>query len=493
MDKIPVAQITESAEQAVSYVPPEDKFYVRLIEGRFQNLRRMISWPLLILFFALVWIQVDGQPWLFFSFAERKIFLFGWIVSWHDLPIMAGLMIAGACLLFFMAVAWGRVWCGFACPQSIWTWMFIRIEQWAEGKANVRAKNDKLPLTGKRLARRILKHVLWLGAALFTTITFTGYFVPVRELIGDLVTLESSVITLGWLISMTSLTYLNAGLVREKICLHACPYSRFQGVMFDTHTRTVSYDLNRGEPRRLNRKAAQQTGVQYAEASNANSSAVSENSSASSCSSAKKGDCVDCNICVQVCPVGIDIRDGLQAACIDCGACIDACDEVMAKIGKPMGLIRFASEAELAGSSEAKSGLASLFRPKLAGYASVVACSIVAVLFGFMNTLDLLVEVRRDRLQLYTKMDSETVCNNYYLKVEAFDNGINQVQVSVEGLDNLKLHGQPNINMNTDNAAWRTYRVCTNQAQQPRNEIQFVLSTPDAEVRKKTTFLTSSI
>jgi len=534
MDKIPVTQITESQSSVLeSYIPPEDKLYVRLIEGRFQTLRRVVSWPMILMFFALAWVQVDGQPWLFFSFAERKIFLFGLTLSWHDLPIMAGMMIAGACLLFFMAVAWGRVWCGFACPQSVWTWMFIRIEEWAEGKANQRVKNDQLPLKGKRLARRVLKHVLWLAAALFTTITFTGYFIPIRELISDLVMMESSLLVLGWLVSMAALTYLNAGLVREQICLHACPYSRFQAVMFDSDTSTVSYDLNRGEPRRLNRKAerssaakqwgkqeewnkqvtaktgmenqtvnsqqasqVQPQGVQLQAhtAFDDNLIATSTSSESSSCSPEKKtGDCIDCSICVQVCPVGIDIRDGLQAACIDCGACIDACDEVMVKIGKPIGLIRFASEEELAGGKK-KVGIRGLMRPKLAGYATVMACSVVAVLLGFMNTLDLLVEIRRDRLELFTRVDNHTVCNKYNLKVESFDSAIEAVSVSVAGLDNLKLHGEANIDIKENNSAWRSYRVCApDGAQQARTEIQFIFSTPGSEVRKKTTFLTSSI
>lgn len=510
MNKIPVTQIDEAQiEEIRSYYPPEDKFYVRLIEGRFQNLRRLISWPLLAMFFILAWVQVDGQPVLFFSFVERTIYLFGLTLSWHDLPIMAGLMIAGACLLFFMAVGWGRVWCGFACPQSIWTWMFIRIEDWAEGKASLRAKNDKLPLTGIRLARRILKHVLWILAALYTTLTFSGYFVPIGQLIVDLATWEAPLYTVGWVISMAALTYLNAGLVREKICLHACPYSRFQSVMFDKNTQTVTYDVARGEPRRMSRRRRNEKAERSSNAGNqsadvmnpvahhdlpvAASVASTAEPDAIKAQAAKRGDCVDCGICVQVCPVGIDIRDGLQAPCIDCGACIDACDEVMNKIGLPTGLIRFASEAELEGESDGREGWRAVFRPKLAGYATVMSCAIVAVMVGFMNTIDLLVEVRRDRMELFTRIDDQTVCNNYHLKVESFNRGIEAVTVSVDGITDLKLHGQKEISISENNATWRSYRVCSSTADLPRTEIQFVFSTAESEVRKKTTFLTRSI
>lgn len=475
VEKTPFIQLSEPT-----------KYHVRLIEGQYQKLRRLVSWPMIALFFGLAWVKVDNVPWLFFSFAERKIFLFGTVVSWHDLPIMAGLMIAGACLLFFMAVAWGRVWCGFACPQSIWTWIFIRIEQWTEGKASIRAKNDQLPLTGKRLLRRISKHTLWLATALFTALTFTGYFLPIRELVYDLFTLNSSLMVSGWLFSMTALTYLNAGLVREQICLHACPYSRFQGVMFDSDTRTVSYDAGRGEPRRV-RKAGTAS-RQNLIATDLSNPAYDTELRDLSASNITGGDCIDCTICVQVCPVGIDIRDGLQAACIDCGACIDACDEVMLKVGKPKGLVRFASEHELAGSKPR-----SLFRPKLAGYATVVLCALSAVLYGFMNTTDLLIEVRRDRQTLFTKIDQHTVCNQYNLKVENFDHNQQQISVTVTGLEQLQLHGQSTISTTDDNATWRAYRVCTSQAKQANSKIEFVFTSGVKEIRKSTTFLTGSI
>lgn len=225
MEKIPVVQ---------DYTPSfaeDGKIHVRLTKGRFQNLRRLTSWPLMALFFGLVWIQIDGQPWLLFSFAQHQIVLFGNALSWHDLPLLAGLLIASACLLFFMAVAWGRVWCGFACPQSIWTWLFIRIEDFTEGQASKRARAEGQPLRGERLLRRIAKHMLWIGLATLTALTFTGYFIPIREIVSDAVQLQLSPAISGWLAIMAGLTYANAGLVREKICLHACPYSRFQSVM----------------------------------------------------------------------------------------------------------------------------------------------------------------------------------------------------------------------------------------------------------------------
>lgn len=496
MQQIPVNRVRSDSE----IIERPQKFYVRLTEGRFQNWRRLVSTPLIVAFFLLSWMQWDGQPLLLFSFEERRIYLFGGQMSWHDLPLMAGLMIAGACLLFFMAVGWGRVWCGFACPQSIWTWLFIRIEQLTEGKASQRAKNDHLPLTGKRLLRRLAKHLLWLAFSFLTALAFTGYFLPVQELFVGFFTLDLSLAVWGWLISMAALTYVNAGLVREKICLHACPYSRFQGVMFDQHTRTVSYEATRGEPRRLRGKNGQDDLIPALNLAVAPVQTVVQKSAVNDSSiteiKASAGDCVDCTICVQVCPAGIDIRDGLQAACIDCGACIDACDQVMDKVGKPRGLIRFASEVELARPAD-EAGTQTLMRPKLAGYAAVMLLALGAVMLGFTQTKDLLLEIRRDRGALFTRLDNNQICNHYKIKVEGYQQGVQSVRISTAGLDGLTLYGDQSLNLDDNNAGWRAYRVCAPEPAGLTQEIRFIVETdgeqvPLSRIEKTTTFLTGS-
>ena len=429
------------------------KFHVRLIAGRFQTLRRLASWPMIALFFGLVWVETDGHPWFLFSFEQHRIVLFAHALSWRDLPILMWLLIAAANLLFFTTVAYGRVWCGFACPQSVWTWMFIRIENMTEGSANKRAKCERQELDPEHMLRRISKHTLWILLALLTAITFTGYFAPIRVLVTEAMSFELSRTMTSWLVIATSLTYIHAGLVREKICLHACPYSRFQSSMFEPETKTVSYDTVRGEPRDKNQSIS--------------------------------GGCIDCTVCVQVCPTGIDIRDGLQAACIDCGACIDACDSVMDKINQPKGLIRFTSENQLAGIGEPKK-----HRPKLLAYGSIIAISLLAVVYSFANATPLSVAIQRDRNTLFTEEDGGSICNHYQVKIEDISDNQRAIQVSLTAPTPFELRGPRTINLRADNSAWLQYSVCsTNHAKTPRSAVIFLFESEKFSIRKESTFI----
>lgn len=433
------------------------KIHVRLTEGRFQNLRRLISWPLLLAFFGLVWVQVDGQAWLLFDFTQRRIVVFGRYFSWQDLHIMTGMMIAGAALLFTLAMAWGRVWCGFACPQSIWIWLFLRIEHWVEGRSTQRARSEHLPLRGLRLLRRSIKHGLWLLLALATSLTFTGYFVPIRDMLMQLVTMEASLPLLTWLLCMTLLTYLNAGLVREQICLHACPYSRFQGVMMDDATRKVSYDRIRGEPRRSSEHP--QPAVDA---------------------------CIDCTLCVQVCPTGIDIRKGMQAACIDCAACIDACDQVMHKTDQPTGLIRFASEKALRGES------GGFWRPRLVGYLLITLVALFATGYGFVSKKELTAEIRRERGELFRWLSDGQLCNFYHIKVEGFDPTLTQVQVKLLNQPELQLYGPEYLPLD-NRGDWVAYRICTTSPQASTLPLLVQFTANKTVLVKKSSFITRSV
>ncbi|WP_415896785.1 cytochrome c oxidase accessory protein CcoG [Neptuniibacter sp. QD72_48] len=460
--EIPITMIQEAPP-----LPGNGKFHVRLVEGFYQNLRRFTSWPMLALFFGLVWVRINGDPLVLFDFESHRIFLFGAEFSWYDLPVLAGLLIAGASLLFFMAVGWGRIWCGFACPQSIWTWIFIRIEDWTEGRAALRSKSEEKSLTGVRLVRRVLKHGLWLLVSVATAITFSGYFVPIEQLLQSIFSLEASLFVFTWIISMALLTYFNAGLVREKVCLHMCPYSRFQGVMFDEDTRTVAYNPLRGEPRTHLRGKEE-----------------------------NPGDCIDCGICVQVCPTGIDIRDGLQAACIDCGACIDACDNVMTKLGRPTGLIEFYSEKQLqaieTNTPKEAPPKQPILRPRLIAYMTILIITVWGVVYGMHNRTELLIEVARERGQLYQVVGNE-VCNSYQIELESFLPDLKQLSVSVQGVDSdqqFKLKGHAKIELNKQNAI-KIYQVCAVPDNLDKStQIQFNFRNETFYTYKASTFLT---
>lgn len=444
MQRIPITD--------VSSTPSDGKIYVRLIKGRFQTLRRLISWPMMTMFFLLCWVRIDGDPVLMFSFSTHRIVIFGLELSWYDLQLLGGVLIASATFLFFLSMLAGRVWCGFACPQSVWTWLFIRVEDFLEGKAARRAKEDKHGLQSSFLMRRVLKHVVWGLIALATAVTFCGYFTDIYQLSIEMVTFELPIYIWGWLIVMAALTYLNAGLVREKICLHACPYSRFQSVMLDTYTRVVTYDEKRGEPRTAKRH-------------------VNDNS----------GACVDCTMCVQVCPTGIDIRKGLQAACINCGACVDACDSVMSKLSRPLGLIKFTSEAE-------ENGLPyKLFRPLLFGYLGMVIIALSVVAYGFTRTTDLLVEFNRERGAMYSIMGHDEVCNFYKVKAEAFNIDAKTLVMSVDNT-NYRIYGKKEFELLPGDTYWRSVRVCTDKATGGKADLTMRFSAGEAEVVKRTTF-----
>lgn len=437
MQRIPALDITPAQSG--------EKIHVRLFSGRFQTLRRTISWPLLLAYFGLAWININGQQALLFSFEHRRLYFFGTQWGWYDFPILAGILVISAIALFAASAVVGRIWCGTACPQSVWTWLFLRIEEFTEGPAWTRKRMDEKGLTTEQRLRRISKHALWLLLAAATAITFTGYFVPIRELVPDIVLGEASMATGIWLTTMSALTYLNAGLVREKICLHACPYSRFQSVMFDDNTRTVTYDKTRDS------------------------------------------DCIDCSLCVQVCPTGIDIRDGLQAACIDCGACIDACNSVMDKIKKPRGLITYNSVEKL------RNGVSPILRTRTLAYAVVISIAVVTLGSFIAQRDSIVVDIERDRQQLYYQTVNDQTCNSYQLEVEYFAAGSHRVDVAIQGLTHAELTGPATLLVPDNGVATQQYQVCVETSALNRtgyrNDIEFVITAGDEQVSRGTTFI----
>lgn len=387
----------------------EGPIYVREQKGFFQKIRRNLGWLLMLTFIAIPWLQYNGQQAVLFDVGSQHFRIFGLTFLPQDFMILAWVFMAGAFALFFVTNWLGRVWCGYVCPQTIWMLMFTWVEHRIEGSRNKRIKLDKSPWDAKKLALKTAKHSAWLLISLFTATSFMAYFVPAQKLYIDMFTLEWSGLVSFWVFLFAFCTYGNAGFLREKMCTVACPYSRFQSVMFDKDTLLVTYDAQRGESRgkRKRKQDPKDLGL---------------------------GDCVDCNLCVEVCPAGIDIRNGLQYECINCGLCIDACDDTMDKFGYAKGLIKYQSEHEASGKKT------NPFRLKLVGYATLTALIILTMVVWAFNRTPIEASVIRDRNALYRVNYEGLVENPYTLSV------INKTQttmtytVSLEGLENAELN-----------------------------------------------------
>ncbi|WP_105168385.1 cytochrome c oxidase accessory protein CcoG [Pseudoalteromonas sp. T1lg23B] len=356
--------------------------YIREQKGYFQRIRRYLSWFLILIFVGLPWLNYQGQQAILFDVAHQQFRIFSATFLPQDFMLLAWLFMAGAFALFFVTNWLGRVWCGFICPQTVWMLMFTWVEHKVEGTRNQRIKMDKGDWDLSKIRKKLTKHSIWLFMSLFSATSFMAYFVPVTTLYGDMLSLQWSGLICFWVFLFTLCTYGNAGFLREKMCTVACPYSRFQSVMFDKDTLVVSYDALRGEQRgRRKRK--------------------------DNPSSLGLGDCVDCNLCVEVCPAGIDIRNGLQYECINCGLCVDACDQTMDKFGYKKGLISYKSENQIAGKQT------KLFRFKLIGYAMLTLVVIATMALWLVLRTPLEVSVIRDRNVLY-RLDYRGIVENPY-------------------------------------------------------------------------------
>jgi len=386
------------------------KIYPREMGGRFDRLSRLATITLLGLFYAVPWLQWDERQAVLFDLPARKFYIFGLTLWPQDFPYLALLlMILAYCLFFFTALA-GRLWCGFACPQTVWTEIFIWMEQLTEGTRSQRMKLDKAPWSWNKFRRKFSKQFLWITFSLWTGFTFVGYFQPIRDLGMDIVALSVGGWTLFWGLFYGFATYGNAGYMREQVCKYMCPYARFQSAMFDKDTLIISYDEGRGEPR-----GSRKRNVDHR----------------------KKGlgDCIDCTLCVQVCPTGIDIREGLQYECIACAACIDACDSVMDKMEYPRGLIRYTTENALHG------GGTRIFRPRVFVYATILLLMITGLVSSMVMRTPVILDVIRDRNALYREIGDDLIENTYTLKVINQSDKDRSFELSVDGIDGISLDG----------------------------------------------------
>lgn len=377
-----------------------EKIFTRFVGGFYQRLRFFTGWPLLAGYFLLPWLDWGGRQAVLFDLPARQFHIFN-ITFWpQDLWLLGWLLIIAAFGLFTFTTLVGRIWCGYTCPQTVWTAIFMWCEQVAEGERHQRIRLDQAPWSFEKLRKRGFKHAMWLGVALLTGLTFVGYFTPIRELAVDLLVFNAHPWAMFWVAFFTAATYVNAGWMREQVCIYMCPYARFQSAMFDQDTLIVSYDAARGEPRGARKRSAKQEELEL-------------------------GDCIDCTLCVQVCPTGIDIRDGLQYECIGCAHCIDACNQVMDKMGYEPGLIRYTTETELAG------GRTHWLRFRSVGYAIALLVMMAAFTYAVLTRNALEVDVLRERGELYQLVDGRVV-NQYRLRLLNKTQQPATVAVSVE-------------------------------------------------------------
>jgi len=360
-----------------------EKVYPREIEGRFAGLRTLSVWVLLGLYYLIPWINWNGRQAVLFDLPNRKFFIFGLVFWPQDFIFLTWLLIIAALALFFFTAIGGRLWCGYACPQTVWTETFLWMERFVEGDRNARQKLDRGPWNANKIFKKAAKQALWVSFALWTGFTFVGFFVPIRGLSTEVVNFTLGPWETFWILFYGFATYGNAGYLREQVCKYMCPYARFQSAMFDHDTLIITYDKERGEPRGARKRGtdARAQGL---------------------------GDCIDCSWCVQVCPTGIDIRQGLQIECIACAACIDACDDVMDKMGSPRGLIRYTTQHALDHKPTR------LLRPRVLIYGGLLSALVV----GFVVTVALRspvsLDVLRDRNSLFRLTDDGNQVDNVY-------------------------------------------------------------------------------
>ncbi|ODV09480.1 MAG: cytochrome c oxidase accessory protein CcoG [Rubrivivax sp. SCN 70-15] len=401
-------------ELTVSMYEKQAKIYPRSVSGWFARWRWSMVWLTQLVFYGAPWLQWNGRQAMLFDLTERRFFVFGLVLQPQDLIYLAALLVIAALSLFLFTAVAGRLWCGYACPQTVYTEMFLWVERRLEGDRVTRMRLDAAPWGMEKLSRKGGKHAVWLAIGLFTGFTFVGYFTPIRMLAAEATTLALSAWQWFWILFYGLATYGNAGYMREQVCKYMCPYARFQSALIDKDSLVIAYDAGRGEARgsRPRKADARALGL---------------------------GDCIDCTLCVQVCPTGIDIRNGLQNECIGCAACIDVCDDVMGKMGYPTGLIRYSTENGVARGWSRAQMLRRSLRPRVLVYAGVLLTVITLFVTSLYLRSEFAVDVIKDRSTLARTVDHGAVENVYRLQIANGTEQPHRYRVEVTGLRGLKI------------------------------------------------------
>jgi cytochrome c oxidase accessory protein FixG len=404
----------ESVEQALFEV--RRKIYPRAVSGWFAGWRWALVWATQILFYGLPWLTWGDRPAVLFALEDRRFFLFGLVLYPQDFIYLTGLLIVSALSLFLFTAVAGRLWCGYACPQTVYTEMFMWVERVIEGDRTARMKLDQAPFSAGKLARQGTKHFIWLLIAMWTGISFVGYFTPIRELLPAVLRLDTGPWETFWIVFYAFATWGNAGFMREQVCKYMCPYARFQSAMFDKDTLIITYDAARGEPRgsRSRKTDPRAAGL---------------------------GDCIDCGICVHVCPTGIDIRQGLQYECIGCAACIDGCNQVMDKMAYPRGLIRYSTTHAIEQGLDHRAMWRRVLRPRVLIYTAILLAIVITLGTSIMLRTPFKADIIRDRI-LGRIVEDGLIENGYSLQLINSNEARRQFRVSVTGLESARMAGE---------------------------------------------------
>ena len=403
--------VAEPVQQALYEV--REKIYPRAVTGVFAIWRWVFVWGTQLVFYGLPWLRWNDRQAVLFDLVHRKFYIFGMVFWPQDIVYLTVLLIISAYSLFLFTAVGGRLWCGYACPQTVYTEIFMWIERVIEGDRLKRMKLDKQAFSGRKFGLKVAKHAAWIALALWTGFTFVGYFTPITELAGKFAQWSLGPWETFWIFFYGFATYGNAGWMREQVCKYMCPYARFQGVMFDRDTLIITYDKERGEPRGARSRSADYKAKGL-------------------------GECVDCGICVQVCPTGIDIRNGLQYECIGCAACVDGCDQVMEKMGYPKGLVRYSSQNALDQHFDFRGMFRRVLRPRILIYTAVLWTIIIVAALALGNRVPVKLDVIRDRIAMAAP-DDPIVQNVYRLQLMNTSEDARDFRISVSGIEGLEM------------------------------------------------------
>ena len=421
MNKVTSSEVTGKAtplkEVVISLYEAQEKIYPRSIFGYFTKWRWVMIWLTQLFFYGVPWLEWGHRQALLFDLDTKRFYIFKLVLYPQDLIYLTAILIISALSLFLFTAVAGRLWCGYTCPQTVYTEIFLWIERKIEGDRANRMKLDESSMSSNKLLKKASKHFVWIAFAMWTGFTFVGYFTPIRELMSDFTHLQVGPWDTFWVCFYGFATYGNAGFMREQVCKYMCPYARFQSAMFDDDTLIVTYDEARGEPRgRRSRKAGK--------------------------ASSNLGSCIDCSLCVQVCPTGIDIRKGLQYECIGCGACADVCDTVMDKMDYPRGLIKYSTQNAITNHWTHNQMLQRIMRPRVLIYTAILWLIIIGLLVSLWFRTSFRVDVVRDRGVMARVTDDGMLENVYRLQIMNATENTQHYRLNVSGLKNLEIEAE---------------------------------------------------